>query len=72
MDSEKKCTIRLNGRECTIEAGISVTDLLGDLNLAPEHVVVEVNGEIIPPDRQTDAVIPDGAEVEIIRFVGGG
>ena len=68
----KSCRVRLNGRECTIESGLSVADLLGDLNLAPEHVVVEVNGAIVPPEQQNECVIPDGAEVEIIRFVGGG
>ena len=65
-------SIRLNGRTRDIESGLVVADLLADLELAPEHVVVEVDGEILSSAQQESCVLRSGAEVELIRFVGGG
>lgn len=65
-------SIRLNGRDWTVESGLVVADLLADLDVAPEHVVVEVDGEILSSEQQESWVLQPGAEVELVRFVGGG
>jgi len=68
----KKIRVQVNGRSLELDAGLSISDLLGDLNLAPEHVVVEMNAAIVEPEVQSETIIPEGAKIEIVRFVGGG
>ncbi len=67
-----KIQVRVNGRPREIEAGLSVLGLLERLGLNPDHVVVEMNGGIVLPEERAASVVPPGAVVEIVRFVGGG
>jgi len=64
--------ITLNGKDKSLHKAIRVTDLLTSLELAPETVVVEVNTTILQPDSYQSAILAEGDQVEIIRFVGGG
>ncbi len=64
--------IRLNGQDLQVEADLTVADLLADLDIVPEHVVVEVDGEILSAEMQETQMLRPGALVEIVRFVGGG
>ena len=61
-----------NGTERDVAEGIVVSELLVGLNLKPETVVVECNKTIVSPDEYDGYVVPDGAQLELIRFVGGG
>ena len=61
-----------NGVERQVDVGITVSDLLSDLQLNPQTVVVECNKTIVQPDEYDGFVIPEDGRVELIRFVGGG
>lgn len=65
-------TIRVNGDERTVPAGLNVATLLEHLGLHPRMVVVERNGEILRRDAYTTARVDEGDAYELVHFVGGG
>ena len=64
--------ILLNGERRTLPEAQTVRRLLEDLGIDPRAVAVEVNRTIIRRQQHDHAIIEDGAEVEIVSFVGGG
>ncbi len=64
-------SITLNGEARTTPAA-TIADLVRELELAPEKVAVERNGEIVPRSTLEDAPLSEGDTLEIVHFVGGG
>ena len=64
--------ILLNGDPRDLPAPLTVQALLATLDMDPRVVAVELNRVVIKRARYVDTVIEDGAEVEIVAFVGGG
>ena len=64
--------ILLNGDARDIQSDTTVKSLLDSLGLDPRLVAVEVNRAIVKRDRYSTTRIPEGAEVEVVAFVGGG
>jgi thiamine biosynthesis protein ThiS len=64
--------ITLNGDPHDLPAPLTVGQLLEQLKIDPRVVAVEVDRVIVKRDRYGRHVIADGAEVEIVTFVGGG
>jgi sulfur carrier protein len=64
--------IILNGDARDIQADTTVKSLLDSLGLDPRIVAVEVNRAVVKRDRYPTTRIPEGAEVEVVAFVGGG
>ncbi|QUH24661.1 sulfur carrier protein ThiS [Serpentinicella alkaliphila] len=62
----------VNGKEMDFQEGITVEQLLNELNLPKEKVVVEVNLNIIDVSTYSSTALNKGDRVEIVRFVGGG
>lgn len=67
-----KIKIMLNGQEKEINSGLSVKDLVEDLELDLEKIAVEMDLEIINLDEFASTNIRDGAQIEIVHFIGGG
>ncbi len=65
-------TVQLNGRAHRLAANTTVDGLLARLNTNPFMVVVELDGDILERDQHARTVLRDGAEIEIVHFVGGG
>lgn len=65
-------TITLNGEAYQLPEPLSISALLERLKIDPRVVAVEHNRVIIRRGRYAETVITEGAEVEIIAFVGGG
>jgi thiazole synthase len=65
-------SIRLNGEHRRIRQGMTISDLAGELGLAPEKVAVERNLEIVPRSTLAAVLVEEGDELEIVHFVGGG
>jgi sulfur carrier protein len=65
-------TIRVNGQSREVDAGASITKLLGDLGVTQPHVAVELNLEVVPRARHGDTLLHDGDRLEIVTLVGGG
>jgi len=66
-------TIRVNGRERTIEAR-TLVELLGALGHErdPAGIAVAVNGEVVPRMAWSRTELRSGDEVEIVGAVQGG
>jgi sulfur carrier protein len=63
--------IEVNGKE--IEIDISTLDqLVQHYNLKEEHVVAEVDGEIIERAGWKKYELKPGIKIELVHFVGGG
>ncbi|MEZ5319817.1 MAG: sulfur carrier protein ThiS [Vicinamibacterales bacterium] len=65
-------TILLNGDRHDLAAPLTVLALLRSLDVDPRMVAVELNRAVVRRDRYADTTVDDGAEVEIVAFVGGG
>ena len=64
-------SITLNGAPHRSEAA-TIADLVRELELLPEKVAVERNGEIVPRSTLGEAPLAEGDVLEIVHFVGGG
>ena len=65
-------TLTLNGESRHFRGASTLADLLGQLELDPRGVVVELNRRIVRrPDLATTR-LADGDAVELVHFVGGG
>src|SRR5205807_10319980 len=65
-------TITLNGKPRQVADGVSLLELLKELDVAPSRVVIEHNREIRRKDDFAKAVVHAGDELELVYFVGGG
>jgi thiamine biosynthesis protein ThiS len=64
--------IRLNGDARDLPAPLTVQALLVELDIDPRIVAVELNRVVVKRARYADTLIEEGAEIEIVAFVGGG
>jgi thiamine biosynthesis protein ThiS len=61
-----------NGKEMEVKEGLTIEGLILNLKLNPEAVVVECDGKIVLRGDYGSYILPAGASLELIRFVGGG
>jgi len=64
--------IVLNGEARRVPAGLDVAGLLKFLEIDGGRVAVELNREIVRKPDWESAVVAEGAQVEVVWFVGGG
>jgi sulfur carrier protein len=64
--------IILNGEPFTVDAPLTVSELLARLDIDGRLVAVEHNLTIIRRDRYEATTVAEGDEIEIVNFVGGG
>jgi sulfur carrier protein len=64
--------IVVNGSERRVAAGLTVLELLRDLQLEPSRVAVELDRRIIKRAEWETRQLESGARLEIVQFVGGG
>lgn len=65
-------TIQINGEAKEVTDGVSVTQLLEELQIRPGRVVIELNRDIVPRDNFGATILKAGDTLEIVHFVGGG
>lgn len=63
---------QINGEARTLPAGQTIQQLLEALQLDPSRVAVELDRRIVKPKDWPATAIGDGAQLEIVHFVGGG
>lgn len=63
--------IKING-EMLEKDGMTVAEMLADMNINRQQVAVEINEDIVPKAKYDDTILKDGDSVEVVRFVGGG
>jgi thiamine biosynthesis protein ThiS len=64
--------ILLNGEPRDLPGPLNVRDLLAELGIDARVVAVELNRTVVRRNRHADTMVLEGAEVEIVAFVGGG
>ena len=64
--------ITLNGKPRTLNPGLNVKELLGQLQVNDRQVIIELNRLIVPHQNLTSTVLQEGDSLEVIHFVGGG
>ena len=68
----KTIQIVLNGESRSVPAGLSIDRLLAWLKMDPSRVAVELNREIVRQPAWPVSEVCEGAQVEVVWFVGGG
>ncbi len=64
--------IQVNGEQRDYRIGLTVGDLLRELDLKQERVAVELNLEILERAEFDRRNLKEGDRVEILSFIGGG
>jgi thiamine biosynthesis protein ThiS len=64
--------IHLNGEPYDLPEALTVEALLTRLGIDARVVAVECDRVVVKRVRYADTLIQEGAEVEIVAFVGGG
>lgn len=64
--------IRLNGEEREVADGTSVGMLLESMGLRRDGIAVAVDKQVVPRGDHDRTALREGADVEVIRAVGGG
>ncbi len=68
----KTVGIVLNGEPRRVPEGLNVAGLLKFLEIDGGRVAVELNREIVRKNDWESAEVSDGAQIEVVWFVGGG
>lgn len=63
--------IQVNGKEIQIDLK-TIEQLIQHYGLKEEHVVTEVNGDIIDRSEWKKYELKPGLKIELVHFVGGG
>jgi len=64
--------VTINGEPQSLSEGLTLADLLRQLELDQRRIAVEVNREIVARELYTAHTLTDGDQIEIVQFVGGG
>jgi len=64
--------IILNGEERQINLGLTIKNLVEELELDLEKIAVEKDLEIVNIDEFEKVLIDEGSRIEIVHFIGGG
>lgn len=63
--------LHINGQLRDFTEPLTISQLLQQLDLAPERVVIELNKEILTTEDHITK-LKNGDSLELIQFVGGG
>ncbi|MFC1770579.1 sulfur carrier protein ThiS [Candidatus Margulisiibacteriota bacterium] len=72
VNKEKHIFIKLNGAEIEVASDKSIKFLVEEKCKNPDHVVVELNQEIIKQADWEMTILKNNDQLELIAFVGGG
>jgi len=64
--------IYINGQPREVAASQTVASLLAELNIPAERVAIELNRSIVRKREWHSVLVGEGAQIEIVEFVGGG
>jgi sulfur carrier protein len=72
MNRDAASTVIANGRPVEAPVPCSIRQFLIAQNLLPGSVVVEHNGEAVPPSQFGERRLEAGDRLEIVKIVAGG
>ena len=64
--------VTINGENHSLDDGVSLANLLIQLDLAEKRIAVEINEAIVPKSLHADTMIKPDDRIEIIHAIGGG
>ena len=64
--------LKINGEDRAVGDGITLAELLEQLELAGKYVAVERNREVISFRTYAETILAEGDCLEIVTLVGGG
>jgi len=64
--------ITVNGERMDWHEGMTVAEILKIRSYIFRMLVIQVNGELVKRGTYDKAVVPDGADVEVIHMISGG
>lgn len=64
--------VTVNGETHRVTSGETISGLLRTLEIKPDRVAVELDRAIVKKALWDSTLLHDGAEMEIVHFVGGG
>ncbi|MFQ5656275.1 MAG: sulfur carrier protein ThiS [Candidatus Methylomirabilales bacterium] len=64
--------IQLNGKDRDVSDGITIAQLLVELDVRPERVAVLVNQGIVKKPSYTSTMLREGDMVEVLTVMAGG
>jgi thiamine biosynthesis protein ThiS len=65
--------IRVNGRwDVPWQPGMTVKDVLVACEFTHHHIVVSINGVLVPPDQYHTQLVASGNQVRVVHVIGGG
>ncbi|MGB7325700.1 MAG: sulfur carrier protein ThiS [Rubripirellula sp.] len=65
-------SITVNGTAVEIQTSMSVKQLLETVDVPPNYLAVEVNGDVVPREDYAATTVSAGDDVEVVTLVGGG
>lgn len=63
--------LTVNGEAYCTEKN-TVRELLGEMDIVPERVAVEINLKVLKRAEYTEYKLQEGDSIEVVYFVGGG
>lgn len=64
--------ISVNGNERDVADGLTIAQLIEQLNLKTDRIATERNLSVVPKAEYAETKLVDGDKLEIVTFVGGG
>lgn len=65
--------IQVNDRhEVPWREGMTVADVLKEMNYTYHEIIIKVDGELVPKEAHDTTTVPDGADVKAIHLIAGG
>jgi thiamine biosynthesis protein ThiS len=71
-DAARRITVSVNGERRSVPENLTVRGLLEHLGLDTQRLAVELDRAIVRRTEWDVREVLDGAQVEIVEFVGGG
>lgn len=65
-------TVFINGESQQVDDGITIGQLLENLNLSQKRLAVEINLDIVPRSRFANHKLNEQDKIEIVQAIGGG
>ena len=72
LRDERTVVVSLNGEQRSLEAPVSIRDLVRRLSLDADAVAVERNRDVVARGQWPATLLQTGDSIEIVQFVGGG
>lgn len=65
-------SISLNGSPASVRAGLTLSDLLAQLDAPDRGVALALDGEVVPRRDWSGTAVGEGARVEVVTALQGG